>query len=401
MEKDCAEITKEPRMAAEDVSPDWRTWRNQVLDSARLVVIKVGSAVLTSEQGLDLRVVNRLVDQLAALHDQGREVILVSSGAVAAGRSFLFTAREQLSLPEKQAAAAVGQSRLMHSYDEAFERYNKVTAQILLTRDDLRSRHRFLNARNTFATLLENGVIPVVNENDTVVVRELKFGDNDLLASLLLNVVKADLFISLTTAEGVYSGNPELSSQATRYECIEDIKEIDIHTTCQGTSRSGSGGMHSKLLSARRASQLGVPTLIVSGKVPFVLEKVFAGQDLGTWIIPEGRAIPRRKYWLAYNLDPLGELVVDAGARDALILRGKSLLPIGVRAVRGCFEPGDLVRILGPNGEELGVGLSNFSSEDLSKICGCKTSDIEDILQAPAVHSEAVHRDNLLLDAAH
>jgi glutamate 5-kinase len=159
--------------------------------------------------------------------------------------------------------------------------------------------------------------------------------------------------------------------------------------------------MHSKLLSARRASQLGVPTLIVSGKVPFVLEKVFAGQDLGTWIIPEGRAIPRRKYWLAYNLDPLGELVVDAGARDALILRGKSLLPIGVRAVRGCFEPGDLVRILGPNGEELGVGLSNFSSEDLSKICGCKTSDIEDILQAPAVHSEAVHRDNLLLDAAH
>jgi len=388
-------------MAAEDVSPDWRTWRNQVLDSARLVVIKVGSAVLTSEQGLDLRVVNRLVDQLAALHDQGREVILVSSGAVAAGRGFLFTAREQLSLPEKQAAAAVGQSRLMHSYDEAFERYNKVTAQILLTRDDLRSRHRFLNARNTFATLLENGVIPVVNENDTVVVRELKFGDNDLLASLLLNVVKADLFISLTTAEGVYSGNPELSSQATRYECIEDIKEIDIHTTCQGTSRSGSGGMHSKLLSARRASQLGVPTLIVSGKVPFVLEKVFAGQDLGTWIIPEGRAIPRRKYWLAYNLDPLGELVVDAGARDALILRGKSLLPIGVRAVRGCFEPGDLVRILGPNGEELGVGLSNFSSEDLSKICGCKTSDIEDILQAPAVHSEAVHRDNLLLDAAH
>jgi glutamate 5-kinase len=388
-------------MAAEDVSPDWRTWRNQVLDSARLVVIKVGSAVLTSEQGLDLRVVNRLVDQLAALHDQGREVILVSSGAVAAGRSFLFTDREQLSLPEKQAAAAVGQSRLMHSYDEAFERYNKVTAQILLTRDDLRSRHRFLNARNTFATLLENGVIPVVNENDTVVVRELKFGDNDLLASLLLNVVKADLFISLTTAEGVYSGNPELSSQATRYECIEDIKEIDIHTTCQGTSRSGSGGMHSKLLSARRASQLGVPTLIVSGKVPFVLEKVFAGQDLGTWIIPEGRAIPRRKYWLAYNLDPLGELVVDAGARDALILRGKSLLPIGVRAVRGCFEPGDLVRILGPNGEELGVGLSNFSSEDLSKICGCKTSDIEDILQAPAVHSEAVHRDNLLLDAAH
>jgi glutamate 5-kinase len=289
----------------------------------------------------------------------------------------------------------------MHSYDEAFERYNKVTAQILLTRDDLRSRHRFLNARNTFATLLESGVIPVVNENDTVVVRELKFGDNDLLASLLLNVVKADLFISLTTADGVYSGNPELDADAGKYACIQDIKEIDIRATCQGSTSSGSGGMHSKLLSARRASQLGVPTLIVSGKVPFVLEKVFAGQELGTWIMPEERAIPRRKYWLAYNLDPLGEVIVDAGARDALIMGGKSLLPIGVQAVQGCFEPGDLIRIVDPSGRELGLGLCNFSSEELSKICGCRSSEIDAILNARIRHREAVHRDNLLLDAAH
>lgn len=388
-------------MAVGDSTLDWIRWRDQVLESARLVVIKVGSAVLTSEQGLDLRVVNRLADQIAALHDQGRDVILVSSGAVAAGRGFLFTAGEQLSLPEKQAAAAVGQSRLMHSYDEAFERYNKVTAQILLTRDDLRSRHRFLNARNTFATLLESGVIPVVNENDTVVVRELKFGDNDLLASLLLNVVKADLFISLTTADGVYSGNPELDADAEKYACIQDIKDVDIRATCQGSTNSGSGGMHSKLLSARRASQLGVPTLIVSGKVPFVLEKVFAGHELGTWVMPEERAIPRRKYWLAYNLDPLGEVIVDAGARDALIMGGKSLLPIGVQAVQGCFEPGDLIRIVDPNGRELGLGLCNFSSEELSKICGCKSSDIDAILNTRIRHREAVHRDNLLLDAAH
>ena len=388
-------------MTAEESSRDWRPWRDQVLRSAGLVIIKVGSAVLTTDQGLDLRVVNRLVDQIASLHDQGREVILVSSGAVAAGRSFLFTAGGQLSLPEKQAAAAVGQSRLMHSYDEAFERYNKVTAQILLTRDDLRSRHRFLNARNTFATLLENKVIPVVNENDTVVVRELKFGDNDLLASLLLNVVQADLFISLTTADGVYSGNPELAPDAVKFECISDMKEMDIQAACKGTTVSGSGGMHSKLLSARRASQLGVPTLIVSGKVPFVLEKIFAGQDLGTWVMPEERAIPRRKFWLAYNLDPLGEVTVDAGARDALIIRGKSLLPIGIRSVQGCFEPGDLIRILDPNGQELGVGLSNFSSQDLQCICGCKSSDLEKVLKSPVGHREAVHRDNLLLDAAH
>ena len=379
----------------------WQRWRDSILTTAHLVVIKVGSAVLTNEQGLDLRVVNRLVDQIAALHDAGREIILVSSGAVAAGRGFLPRIGAELTLPQKQAAAAVGQSRLMHSYDEAFERYNKITAQILLTRLDLRSRHRFLNARNTFATLLENKVIPVVNENDTVVVRELKFGDNDLLASLLLNVVKADLFISLTSADGVYSGNPEFSSEAVKYECILDIKDIDIQSTCQGSTRSGSGGMHSKLLSARRASQLGVPSLIVSGKVPFVLEKVFSGQDLGTWIMPEERAIPRRKYWLAYNLDPLGDVQVDAGARDALIMRGKSLLPIGIRRVHGCFEPGDLIRVLGPNGSQIGVGLTNFSSEDLGRICGCRTADIETLLGCQVTHREAVHRDNLLLDAAH
>jgi glutamate 5-kinase len=212
----------------------WRGRRDAILEQAKTIVIKVGSAVLTTNGELDLRVVNNLADQVAVLHDQGREIVLVSSGAVSAGRKYLRLGAEGNTLPEKQASAAVGQSRLMHSYDEAFERFQKTTAQILVTRDDLRSRHRFLNARNTFATLLANHVIPIVNENDTVVVQELNFGDNDFLASLILNLVQADLFINLTTADGVFAGNPDLDPEADKYECIESIKQMDLEAMCRG-----------------------------------------------------------------------------------------------------------------------------------------------------------------------
>ena len=379
----------------------WQQERNAVLRAARSIVIKVGSAVLTSSSGLDLRVVNRLADQIASLHDQEREIILVSSGAVSAGRSFLRSASREISLPEKQAAAAIGQSRLMHSYDEAFERYNKITAQILLTRDDLRSRHRFLNARNTFATLLHNGIIPIVNENDTVVVQELKFGDNDFLATLILNLVQADLFINLTTAEGVYSANPETDSRACKYDCIQQIKDLDLEAMCQGKSQHGSGGMYSKLLAARRAAQIGVPTLIVSGRIPFVLEKVFAGENLGSWVLPDKKTVSQRKFWLAYNLDPVGSVVLDAGARDALLFKGKSLLPAGITSVHGHFEAGALIRILGPDERQIGVGLSNFSHVDVQRIAGQRTKDLPSILGAGSCTEEVVHRDNLLLDAVH
>ena len=388
-------------MGKEEQSSQWRQERNEVLRTARSIVIKVGSAVLTSPSGLDLRVVNRLADQIAALHDQDREIILVSSGAVAAGRKYLSTHSRDISLPEKQAAAAIGQSRLMHSYDEAFERYSKITAQILLTRDDLRSRHRFLNARNTFATLLHNGVIPIVNENDTVVVQELKFGDNDFLATLILNLVQADLFINLTTAEGVYDANPETDRRACKYDCICNIKDLNLEAMCQGKSQHGAGGMYSKLLAARRAAQIGVPTLIVSGKIHFVLEKIFAGENLGSWILPEAKTVSQRKFWMAYNLDPVGSVVLDSGARDALVFKGKSLLPAGIQSVHGEFEAGALIRILGPDERQIGVGLSNFSHFDLQRIAGRKTKDLPSILGSETCSEEVVHRDNLLLDAVH
>ncbi len=376
-------------------------WRNKVLEEAKILVIKVGSAILTTETGPDLRVVNRLADQISALHDSGKEIILVSSGAVAAGRNYLQLGQTELSLPEKQAAAAIGQSRLMHSYDEAFQRYNKTTAQILLTRDDLRSRYRFLNARNTFSTLLANQVIPIVNENDTVVVQELKFGDNDFLATLILNLVQADLFINLTTAQGVYDKNPDLCPTAKRFDYLTCSKEIDFKDMCQGKSSQGAGGMYSKLMAAQRASQLGLPTLIVSGRIPFVLEKVFSGEDLGTWVIPEEKSIPQRKFWLAYNLDPAGSVVLDKGAQEALLKHGSSLLPAGIKEVRGAFSLGDLVEILSSDNIQLGVGLSNFDSIELQKIAGKKSSQLSKILGYEVCHPEAIHRDNLLLEVVH
>jgi glutamate 5-kinase len=379
----------------------WTDRRDTILEAARLIVIKVGSAVLTSDRGLDLRVVNRLADQIASLHDRGKDIILVSSGAVAAGRGYLQPEHRSLTLDEKQAAAAIGQSRLMHSYDEAFERYDKITAQVLLTRNDMRVRHRFLNARNTFSTLLSNRIIPIVNENDTVVIQELEFGDNDYLATLLLNLVRADLFINLTSSHGVYAENPDKNPQARRFDCILNVRELNIEAMCQGKSVKGSGGMYSKLLSARRAAQLGVPTLIVSGTIPFALEKAFSGQDIGTWVLPEERAVSQRKFWLAYNLDPVGSVTLDQGAQDALLMRGKSLLPAGIREVQGDFSSGELIRILGPDRQQIGAGLSNFSARELRLISGKKSAELEGILGRPVPVVEAVHRDNLLLDAAH
>jgi glutamate 5-kinase len=287
----------------------------------------------------------------------------------------------------------------MHIYDEAFEKYNIITAQVLLTKDDLRNRRRFLNARNTFSTLLSEGVIPIVNENDTVVVEELKFGDNDFLATLILNLVDADLFINLTSAKGVYTSNPDQDPKAKMIPFIKDIRELNLESMCEGKTLSGSGGMYSKLLAAKRAAQLGVPTLIVSGRIPFVLEKVFSGEQHGTWIFPQENVIPRRKFWFAYNLEPEGTVIVDLGAKNALLFQGKSLLPAGVVRVEGNFRANSLVKIVSEDCTQIGVGLCNFTSEELRQIIGKKTKEIAVILNKESCPEEVVHRDNLLIDA--
>ncbi|MDP3427017.1 MAG: glutamate 5-kinase [Humidesulfovibrio sp.] len=392
-------------MSQEAARPDAGTLRREILARAKCVVVKVGSAVLTSEKGLDPGIVGRLVDQIAALHDRGLEVVLVSSGAVAAGRMRIRQNRLDASnidfaeLPSRQAASAIGQSRLMHEYDEAFSRFGRTVAQILLTREDLRSRARFRNARNTIRRLLDWGVIPIVNENDTVAVAELKFGDNDTLASLIVDLVGADLFVNLTSADGVFDKNPDKNPDACCVPMIEDIESLDIEGMCDGKTSVGSGGMYSKLRAARRAAQLGVPTLIVSGKGQLALTRIFAGETLGTLVLPCGRLVSHRKFWVAYHDDPAGTVSVDAGAAKALRENGKSLLPAGIRKVEGRFERGALVRIVDQDGRHVGVGLSNYSGDELVRIQGRKSSELAGVLGS-APYSEAVHRDNLLLDAA-
>lgn len=383
---------------------DWRDEKERHIRKSKRVVVKVGSAVLASGDGLDISRVESLAEDLAGLHDTGREVILVSSGAVAAGRGVMKAIRAitTLALPDKQAAAAIGQSRLMHAYDQAFAARGKVSAQVLLTRDDLKSRQRFLNARNTFATLLSWRAIPVVNENDTVAVNELKFGDNDTLGGLLLNLTGADIFINLTSAKGVFDADPAANPEAKLMPCIEDMRSLDVDALCGAKTALGAGGMHSKLRAASRAAQLGVPTYIVPGREDKILHKVFADPagDFGTWVRPFAKAITSRKFWLAYNAEPAGTVSIDDGAVKALEKGGKSLLPAGITGVSGQFGQGALVRINGPDGATVGVGLCNYSAAELRRVMGKSLAECAELMKNGASYTEAVHRDNMLLHAA-
>ncbi len=373
--------------------------RLKTLREAKRIVVKIGSAVLTTSEGINLGLICRLADQLATLHERGVDIVLVSSGAVAAGRGTIPTRHKLNDLPARQAASSIGQSRLMHEYDETFRRFGLVSSQILLTRDDLKHRDRFLNVRNTLSRLLEWRVIPIINENDTVAVQELEFGDNDTLASLILNLVEADLFINLTSADGVFDKNPDQNDDAKHLSYIEDIGSLDLDAMCDGKTAVGSGGMFSKMRAAHRAAQLGVPTLILSGKERMIIERVFNGEECGTWIVPDEKSVSRRKFWLAYHCDPAGDLAIDKGAKKALMAGGKSLLPAGISSVIGTFKAGELVRVVDADGKPLAVGLSCYGSEDMSKILGHKSDEIESIL-GKCPFPEAIHRDNLLLDAA-
>ena len=336
--------------------------RADILSRARTVVVKVGSAVLTSDQGLETAAVGRLVDQLSALHGRGLRVVLVSSGAVAAGSMRIrqsVKGAESIDfseLPARQAASSIGQSRLMHEYDEAFGRQGKTVAQILLTREDLKSRTRFGNARNTMLRLLDWGVIPIVNENDTVAVAELKFGDNDTLASLVVDLVGADLCVNLTSAGGVFDKNPDKHPDARCLALIDDVEHLNIEAMCDGKTSVGSGGMYSKLRAARRAAQLGVATLIVSGREGFPLDRIFAGEEMGTLVLPAARTVSHRKFWLAYHDNPAGSIRVDAGAAKALREQGKSLLHAGRARRGGRFRSRGPGAHCGPGGPSGGRG---------------------------------------------
>jgi len=371
--------------------------RKELLHQVKRVVIKVGSRVLTVDSGgLDHGAIARLCDEIASLRRLGLEVILVSSGAVAAGRDALRSVECPLTIPQKQAAAAVGQPLLMQAYQQACTRHNLVTAQILLTADDLANRNRFLNARTTLEALLGAGALPVINENDSVAVAEIKFGDNDNLSALVTSLAEADLLLILTDIAGLYTANPNSDPDARLIPLVRSItREIERMAGESGSS-VGTGGMATKVSAAKKAARFGVPTILAPGKQMGIITAVLAGEEVGTIFLPAKDGLNRRKHWIAYTLRPTGKILVDEGARKALREKGTSLLPSGISGIEGRFERGSCVRVCGPDGVEIARGLADYSSSEVARLAGHKSSKIEQIL-GYRYGDEVVHRDNLVL----
>jgi len=371
--------------------------RKLYLGKAKRVVVKVGSAVLTRDDGLDLSVMENLAREISFLINSGKEVILVSSGAVAAGRKRLgLDTHRKLGLKEKQGAAAVGQSRLMRFYEDIFDRQGHRVAQVLLTHDDLSNRNRYLNVRNTILTLLEWKIVPIINENDTVSVEELRFGDNDTLGALITNLIEADLFICLTDVDGLYTGNPHKDTEAKPVYTVAKVDKKVEAMAGHVVGALGTGGMQSKIQAARMVSMRGGSSFIGSGRRKAILQQLFASEPVGTFFLPQAEKLQSRKHWIAYVLRPKGYLVLDQGACKAIVKGGKSLLPSGILEVRGNFGVGAPVQCQDEAGEAIATGLSNYSAADLAKIKGLNTGQIEKALGYKD-NDEVIHRDNLVV----
>ncbi|MCX7823887.1 MAG: glutamate 5-kinase [Syntrophobacterales bacterium] len=370
--------------------------RKRIFDRCRRIVIKIGSAVLTGQKGLDRVMIHRISDQIAELRSSGREILIVSSGAIASGMKKLGLTEKPKSIPYKQATAAVGQSFLMQAWEEAFDKHDTLVAQVLLTGDDLGYRQRYLNARNTLETLIEWNIIPVINENDTVAVEEIKFGDNDQLAVLIGGLVGADLIVVLTDIAGLYDHDPREHPSA---KLIPEVHRVDrqiLSCASSQTSSTGTGGMISKLMAAKKSLAIGIPLIIAPGRERDVLLRLMQGECLGTLFVPDKKLYQGRKVWLAHVPHPAGDLIIDGGAVEAIVHKGKSLLPAGILEVRGTFGMGAPVRCLDTSGQVIAVGLSNYRASEIEKIKGCHTSEIESILGYK--HSdEVIHRNNLAL----
>lgn len=360
-------------------------------------VIKIGSALLTNDgQGLALEAIDGWVRQMAGLRQQGHEVLLVSSGAVAEGMTRLGWSRRPHALHELQAAAAVGQMGLVQAYESRFQQYGLHTAQVLLTHEDLANRQRYLNARSTLRTLLQLGVIPVVNENDTVTTEEIRFGDNDTLAALVANLIEADLLIFLTDQQGMLDGDPRSKPDARLIPEAQAGAPL-LETMAAGSGGAlGRGGMLTKVRAAARAARSGAMTLIASGREQDILTRIAADEGLGTRLYPACEPVAARKRWLAGQLQVRGRLLLDAGAVKVLRNAGSSLLPVGVTAVEGNFERGDLVVCAGPDGVEVARGLVNYKADESRRILGQPSSRIEALL-GYVDEPELIHRDNLVL----
>jgi glutamate 5-kinase len=376
------------------MSPESRG--RQGFSRARRWVIKVGSALLTGDgRGLDYKMIATLVEQMAALRQDGREVVLVSSGAVVAGMVRLGWTERPHALHKLQAAAAVGQMGLVQAYESSFQRYNMHTAQVLLGHDDISARDRYLNARGALNTLLELGVIPVVNENDTVVTDEIRFGDNDTLAAMVANLIDADALLILTDQQGLYDADPRSNAEA-RLVTEERANASNLESMAGGGGTLGRGGMLTKIRAARLAARSGTDTLIVHGQNEGVILDVAAGAETGTWLRADKAPLAARKQWLAGLMRGNGTLVLDDGAVNVLRDAGKSLLPVGVKQVLGNFSRGDMVICADAGGTEIARGLVNYPAVEARQIIGHSSERIESLLGYQA-EPELIHRDNLVL----
>lgn len=373
--------------------------KQRLLATIRRVVLKVGSSILSTAEGIDRVRLRRLADEIHLLRTRGYQVVLVSSGAVAAGMARLGRRERPNTIPEKQAAAAVGQIGLMALYEEFLGGYGHVVAQVLLTHDDLANRRRYINARHAFEELLQAGVVPVVNENDTVAVEEFKynFGDNDNLSALVATLVGADVLVILSDVVGLCTADPRVSPDAKLVPLVRDFGS-PVEGYVQGPAGPiGTGGMASKLKAAYKATDAGIPCIIADGLNAGVLPVVFdPRQSVGTLFLPKGDRLKRRKHWIAHVLRPAGTLVLDQGACDALAKQGRSLLPKGVVEVAGEFDAGECVSCLTPQREEFARGLVGYGSTELTKIKGAHTSEIEGRLGYNAGNA-IIHRDDLVL----
>ena len=383
--------------------------RREILKGLKRVVIKVGSSIIAKRvkgkagvaNGLSVSSINLLAQTVLQIIDRGCEVVLVSSGAIMAGRERLDLHQAELSIPEKQACAAIGQSYLMHTYEKQFEKHGFKVAQILLSHDDLENRKRFLNAKHTLETLLEYRVVPIINENDSVTVDEIKIGDNDTLSATVTCLINAQLLIIFSDVDGLYSRDPSIK-KGQLDDPLEVIEHVDcitekIKKLAGGTNSSITvGGMHTKVLAAKQTMSFGIPTLIVNGFDNDIADKIFEGESVGTLFWAGHDKIKKRKHWIAYTLKPCGKVTVDLGAGKAILARGKSLLPTGVIKVEGKFEFGNAVRVIDETGKEIARGLVNYSFRDLKRIMGMKTGAVRKIF-GESFYKEVIHRDDLVV----
>jgi len=370
--------------------------RKSIFNNARRLVVKVGSNVLTEDHGLNLKAIRSISRQICRLIDSGLEVILISSGAMASGVKKVGLDKRPDEIPKRQAIAAVGQAGLIMEYEKAFARYHKKVAQILLTGDDLNNRIRYLNARNTLCMLLSWQVVPIINENDTVMIEEIQFGDNDNLAAMITLLMDADILVNLTDIDGLYTKNPRKYPDAELMPLVSTIRENIVKVAGDIPGPLGTGGMLSKINAARKVTASGIPMVIANGGKPDILIKLFSGKEIGTFFVSKKKKLKSRKCWIAFTLKPKGAIRIDDGAAAAILNRGKSLLPSGIVHVEGEFNVGAPVEFKNSDNETLGTGLVNYNSADIRKIMGFKSSQIKKIL-GHKPYDDVIHRDNLAI----